>query len=109
MLEAMLKFDGYTVQSAADGKEGLDQILNIRPRFAIIDIGLPEINGYKVARQIRDKFSSDEVYLIALTGYGRPEDRRAVEDAGFDPHLVKPLKPDELSRVLELVTKSQGV
>ncbi len=100
MLEAMLKLDGYTVHSAADGNEGLRKILAIRPRYAIIDIGLPGLDGYQVARRVRDVLTKDEVLLIALTGYGRPEDRCAVQEAGFDEYLVKPLKPNELSRVL---------
>jgi len=100
MLEAMLKLDGYTVVSAADGQEGLEMILKLRPRFAIIDIGLPGIDGYQVARKVREMSPREEVFLIALTGYGRPEDRRAVQEAGFDEHLVKPLKPNELARVL---------
>jgi two-component system, chemotaxis family, CheB/CheR fusion protein len=100
MLEAMLRLDGYIVHTAGDGKQGLDAIRRLRPHFAIIDIGLPEMNGYQIARQIRAEDWGNEPYLIALTGYGRPEDRRAVQDAGFDAHLVKPLKPDELARVL---------
>lgn len=100
MLEAMLKLDGYTVQSAADGLEGLEAILATRPRFAIVDIGLPGLDGYQVARKVREVLTNNDVFLIALTGYGRPEDHRAVLDAGFDEHLVKPLKPHELTRVL---------
>jgi two-component system CheB/CheR fusion protein len=100
MLEAMLKLDGYTVLSAADGKSGLEMVMRVRPNYAIIDIGLPELNGYQIAKQVRAQYSRDAVYLIALTGYGRPEDRLAVQEAGFDEHLVKPLNPDELARVL---------
>jgi two-component system CheB/CheR fusion protein len=102
MLEALLKLDGYTVHAARDGKEGLAAARLGRPDFALIDIGLPELDGYQVAKQIRAETWGKEMFLIALTGYGRPEDRRAVEDAGFDAHLVKPLKPDELSRVLTM-------
>ncbi len=100
MLAAMLKLDGYSVESAADGREGLELIVKVRPRFAIIDIGLPEIDGYQVARKVREALPKDVTFLIALTGYGRPEDQRAVQEAGFDEHLVKPLKPKELARVL---------
>ena len=100
MLEAMLTLDGYTVASAADGREGLEMILKVRPRIAIIDIGLPGIDGYQVARKVREVLPGEEVFLIALTGYGRPEDRRAVQEAGFNEHLIKPLKPNEFTRVL---------
>jgi two-component system CheB/CheR fusion protein len=95
-----LRLDGFSVQSAADGKEGLEAILKYRPNYAIIDIGLPELDGYRVARRVRESLSKDEVVLIALTGYGRPDDRRAVLEAGFDEHLVKPLKPQELVQAL---------
>ncbi|MBI2803805.1 MAG: PAS domain-containing protein [Planctomycetes bacterium] len=107
MLEAMLKLDGYTVDTAADGATGLDAILRLRPQFAIIDIGLPGMDGYQVARQVRASMSKDDVFLIALTGYGRPDDRRAVKEAGFDQHLVKPLKPHELTRVLQGAAEKQ--
>lgn len=100
MLEAMLKLDGYAVHSAASGGEGLAAILELRPQVAIVDIGLPEMDGYQVAKQVREAISKEDLFLIALTGYGRPEDRRAVQEAGFDEHLVKPLKPHELARVL---------
>lgn len=105
MLEAMLKLDGYTVHTASDGNEGLSAILKLRPQFAIIDIGLPGMDGYQVAKRTRESLAKDEVLLIALTGYGRPEDRRAVLDAGFDEHLVKPLKPNELLQVLGNTTE----
>ena len=105
MLEAILKLDGYDVTTAADGKDGLAAILNQRPRFAIVDIGLPGLDGYQVAKQVRKECTKDQVYLIALTGYGRSEDRRAVEGAGFDAHLVKPLKPTELAAVMDRASK----
>ena len=100
MLEAMLKIDGYIVHTASDGKEGLDAILKLRPEIAIVDIGLPGLDGYQVARRVRDLQGKEDIFLIALTGYGRPEDRRAVQEAGFDEHLIKPLKPGELPRAL---------
>jgi len=104
MLEAMLKLDGYVVHSEADGQAGLAAILKNRPRVALIDIGLPNLNGYDVAKRVRSVMSRDEVCLIALTGYGRPEDRLAVQEAGFDEHLVKPLKPEELAIALKRVS-----
>jgi two-component system CheB/CheR fusion protein len=100
MLETMLKLDGYEVHVAEDGDQGLAAILQLRPRFAIVDIGLPGLDGYQVAKKVRETLGPDEVILIALTGYGRPKDREAVKDAGFDEHLIKPLKPDELARAL---------
>ncbi|TWT32857.1 chemotaxis protein CheB [Blastopirellula retiformator] len=99
MLEAMLRLDGHEVRTAKDGRQGLDLILHQRPDVAIVDIGLPQLTGYQVARGVRKELGSS-IYLIALTGYGRNEDRQAVYDAGFDKHLVKPLKPAEMTRAL---------
>jgi len=99
MLEAFLRLDGYKVRAAKDGCEGLETILAEKPDVALIDIGLPGLDGYQVCRKVREE-TGDKIRLIALTGYGRAEDRQAVSEAGFDAHLVKPLKPDELSRIL---------
>jgi CheY-like chemotaxis protein len=101
MLERILKLDGYEVHTAENGDQGLQEILRLRPRFALVDIGLPGLDGYQVARKVRETLSPDEVFLIALTGYGRPKDRQAVKEAGFDEHLIKPLNPDELARVMQ--------
>jgi two-component system, chemotaxis family, CheB/CheR fusion protein len=108
MLEAMLKLDGFTVHSAADGQEGLEAIRKLRPDVAIVDIGLPGLDGYQVAKRVREDSSFNNVVLIALTGYGRPDDRRAVQEAGFDEHLIKPLNPDDLSRVLKKTQRSSN-
>ena len=68
--------------------------------MALIDIGLPGLDGYEVARQIRAEPENDSVRLVALTGYGRPEDRRQVMAAGFDAHLVKPVRVEDLYPLL---------
>jgi len=108
MLQALLESDGYEVHAAATGSEGLDAILRLRPDAAVIDIGLPGLDGYEVARRTRQRLSHDEILLIALTGYGRQEDRRAVIDAGFDEHLVKPLNPEDLARILRKRSSTGG-
>jgi two-component system CheB/CheR fusion protein len=100
MLEAMLRLDGHEVRIARDGEEGLAAIRRERPAVAIVDIGLPTLDGYELARQVRRLQDGQALYLVALTGYGRAEDRRAVLEAGFDEHLVKPLKRGELEQVL---------
>jgi len=79
---------------------GLQAIADQRPDVALIDLGLPEIDGCEVARRVRADKACRSIRLVALTGYGRDEDRRAVLQAGFDAHLVKPVQPDDLSRVL---------
>ncbi len=99
MLETLLVMEGYDVATAADGHSGLAAIETIRPAVALVDIGLPGIDGYEIARQARSKLK-DVPRLVALTGYGRAEDHQAVLDAGFDEHLVKPVKPNDLARVL---------
>lgn len=99
MLEALLKIEGHHTSVAKDGQQGLEMILHLQPDVAIVDIGLPGLSGYDVARRVREKYDG-QICLIALTGYGRAEDREAVREAGFDAHLVKPLLPKELSEVL---------
>ena len=100
MLAQLLRMDGCNVTVAVDGNQGLEAIRREKFDLALVDIGLPGIDGYEVARQVRGSSGGDGIYLVALTGYGRPEDRLAVLEAGFDEHLVKPVKPSELDRVL---------
>ena len=100
MLQAMLRLDGHQVESAGDGQKGLETILQQRPDIAVIDIGLPIIDGYQVARQVRQHFSKSEVLLVALTGYGQEKDREAAYQAGFDEHLVKPVNLQKLKQLL---------
>ncbi len=100
MLRAILKLDGFEVEVAEDGQQGLDAILADRPDVALIDIGLPSLDGYELARRVREQLNESEVHLVALTGYGQAKDREAVVQAGFDDHLVKPINPEELARLL---------
>ena len=100
LLRDLLRLDGHEVFVAEDGQSGLCAIETRPPDVALIDIGLPDISGYEVAEQVRRRLGNHQVRLVALTGYGRAEDRRAVQEAGFDAHLVKPLDFDELSRLL---------
>lgn len=100
LLSKLLKADGFQVDVAADGRSGLDLILQQRPDIAIIDIGLPELNGYEVAKQVRRELGSNTIRMVALTGYGQSDDRRRVLEAGFDEHVVKPIKVEELGSIL---------
>jgi CheY-like chemotaxis protein len=68
---------------------------------ALVDIGLPGLDGYKVAELVRASENGNAIRLVALTGYGHPEDRKRALDAGFDAHLVKPISSDDLSQVLK--------
>ena len=98
-LRALLELDGYEVHAAADGIQGLDLARTKAPEVALVDIGLPGFDGYEVARRMRALPAPPPV-MIALTGYSEPEDRERAKDAGFAAHLVKPVDPDELSRLL---------
>ena len=101
MLQTLLELDGYTVLTAADGLAGLELIERERPDVAILDIGLPKLDGYELARRIRQELGLGEMFLIALTGYGQAKDREAVAAAGFNEHLVKPFQPQELARAIQ--------
>lgn len=96
---------GHEVGDSMDGVEGIGGALSTKPEVVIIDIGLPELDGYQVARQIRASKPGDGMTLIALSGYGQPEDKRRAQQAGFDAHLVKPVTPEALQRVLAGIVK----
>ncbi|PYM14890.1 MAG: hypothetical protein DMD81_16630 [Candidatus Rokuibacteriota bacterium] len=98
-LVALLELDGYLVQPAPDGTAGIEVIRAKNPDAVLIDIGLPGMDGYEVAKRIRT-MPGRQPFLVALTGYGEAEDRRRALDAGFDAHLVKPVDPAELSALL---------
>jgi two-component system, sensor histidine kinase len=106
-LVALLELEGWTVEHAADGPEGIEIMRAKSPRVALIDIGLPGMDGYEVARRVR-ALPQEQPFLVALTGYGQPEDRRRAQDAGFDAHLVKPVDPDDLTAILSRETPGPG-
>ena len=98
-LAMILQLDGHTVSSAADGPEGLGMILAQRPEVALLDLGLPGMNGFDIAARVREELGRG-VTLIAMSGYGQPEDVRRAEAAGFDRHLTKPVDPKRLAAAL---------
>jgi CheY-like chemotaxis protein len=100
MLGRLLEIDGHQVTTALSGAEALDALATFRPEVAILDIGLPGLDGYEVARRIRAEPDGLHVHLIAITGYGREEDRERARDAGFAAHLVKPVEFSTLQRLL---------
>jgi signal transduction histidine kinase/ActR/RegA family two-component response regulator len=106
MLRDLLALWGHEVREAEDGPTGLEQVGAWRPDVALIDIGLPIMNGYEVARTVRAREDGHRPFLVALTGYGRPEDRRRALEVGFDAHLVKPVDLAELERLLSQPTHS---
>jgi signal transduction histidine kinase/CheY-like chemotaxis protein len=106
-LRRMLELDGHRVEVARDGPEGVGLALASAPEVAFIDISLPGIDGYEVARRIRAALGS-RVLLVAFTAYGQERDRRRSIAAGFDAHLVKPASDEELTRVLGRTAGGDG-
>jgi CheY-like chemotaxis protein len=98
-LQELLEALGHTVHVAVDGVEGVDVALSVRPEVALVDIGLPRMDGFEVARRVRAALGR-QIFLVALTGYGQPEDRTRAAVAGFDAHLTKPMDLDALERLL---------
>ena len=98
-LVVALQLLGQDVEAASSGDAGIDLVQRIQPDVALVDIGLPDVDGYEVARVLRARLGG-HVKLFALTGYGQQADRKQSSDAGFDAHLVKPLAPEDLVRLI---------
>lgn len=101
MLCAWLENNGYDVQIAHDGPQGLVLAFGWKPDVALLDIGMPGMDGYEVARKLRSLPEGKDMRLIAVTGYGQPNDRDLAMEAGFDFHLTKPVELEELKGLLE--------
>jgi signal transduction histidine kinase len=99
-LALMLQYKGYEVKSASDGPAAIELAQAFEPQAVLLDIGLPGMNGYEVAQQLRQAFPPARLLLVALSGYGRDEDRQQSQAAGFDLHLVKPVGMAELTAAL---------
>jgi CheY-like chemotaxis protein len=99
-LAMMLSILGYETRTAGDGMAGLEAAAEFRPAVALLDIGLPKINGYDVARRIRQQPWGTGMALVAVTGWGQAEDKQRAIEAGFDHHLVKPVDPTPLTQLL---------
>lgn len=99
-LAALLSMYGHEVCTAHDGLDALEEMSRFKPDVAILDIGMPKMNGYSVAKHIRSRSNETQPLLIAVTGWGQDEDRRRSKAAGFDHHLVKPVDPAALSALL---------
>jgi CheY-like chemotaxis protein len=103
-LAALLEAWGHDVRTLYDGPSAIAAVAEFKPNVVLLDIGLPKMNGYEVAAQLRQLANRRPLILVAFTGYGQDEDRRRVREAGFDYHLVKPLEPAELEKILDSVT-----
>ena len=88
------------MEIAHDGYSALEAVRKFRPEIVLLDIGLPGMSGYEVARRIRERARGKAPLLVAMTGYGQEADRRKAREAGFDHHLVKPIDLDALLELL---------
>lgn len=100
LLQTWLEMLGHSVQGASSGRAGLELAISMKPDVAFVDIGLPELDGFEVAKHVRATDGGKDIHLVAVTGYGRPEDRARALDSGFDDYMVKPLDQASLDRVL---------
>ena len=108
VMAEMLRLSGYEVVEAANGAEALAAVVLQRPDAIVLDIGLPDMNGYEVARQMRMLPNLYDVPIVALTGYGGSREKDAAAQVGFSAHLTKPVDPDELTRTVEAVLGANG-
>lgn len=107
LLQTWLELLGHSVEGAATGRAGLELAISMKPDVAFVDIALPELDGFEVAKHIRATDGGGALHLVAVTGYGRPEDRARALDAGFDDYMVKPLDHASLDRVLGAIASGR--
>jgi CheY-like chemotaxis protein len=100
----LLEVAGHEVRTAYDGPDALTIAASFRPAVVILDLGLPIMDGFEIARRIEGQQWGKDMALVALTGWGQQEDYRRTRDAGFDAHLVKPVAPEELLKTLARVS-----
>jgi CheY-like chemotaxis protein len=89
------------VRVARDGAEALRTAADFNPDFAFLDIGMPKVHGYEVARRLRSDPETSDCVLVAVTGWGQEDDRKRAREAGFDRHLVKPVNPGDIETILK--------
>jgi CheY-like chemotaxis protein len=99
-LAVLLQLEGYEVRTVHGGQEALDAAREFKPHVVLLDIGMPKITGYEVARRLRQRYGDDCPVLIALTAWKQASDRILASLAGFDQHVAKPYDPSELIRLL---------
>jgi CheY-like chemotaxis protein len=96
----MLQIMGHDTRTAHDGESALSTAETFLPEVVLLDIGLPKLNGYEVAQRIREKTWGESMYLIAVTGWGQDEDRQRSSEVGLNLHMVKPVEPAALEKLL---------
>jgi CheY-like chemotaxis protein len=107
-LSMLLSAGGHEVDVAHDGPSALAMAADRRPDVVLLDIGLPNMDGYEVARRLRKDLNLTDALIVAVTGYGQEDDRRRSAEAGFDIHLVKPINPNELDALMQQTRKRDG-
>jgi CheY-like chemotaxis protein len=99
---------GYEAKAVYDGEQAIEQAAEFLPDMALIDIGMPDLNGYETVTRIRQQRGSQHVILVAVTGWTREEDKRRAYDCGFDLHVAKPMSAEKLNELLALLDPSAG-
>jgi CheY-like chemotaxis protein len=105
-LAMMLRLQGHHVRVANDGVAALEIMKSYRPVLVFLDLGMPKMDGYEVARRLRRQPGLEHVRLAALTGWGQQEDRRRTAEAGFDHHFIKPVEPNAIEGLLAELKRS---
>jgi CheY-like chemotaxis protein len=108
-LKLLLALSGDEVRVAYDGVSALSVAREFQPEIALLDVGMPRMDGYEIARRLREDPQTRHMILIAVTGWGQADDRRRSKEAGFDYHLVKPVDPAALERLLETIRAKDAV
>jgi CheY-like chemotaxis protein len=107
-LAMLLSMHGYSVEVAGDGSMALERAADFQPEIMLLDIGMPGLNGYELARRIRQQPWGGATRLAAITGWGQAEDKARAQAAGFDHHLTKPVDPAEVLALVALAVASRG-
>ena len=107
-LATLLRFDGHHVRAAHGGLAALSTASDFEPSVVLLDIGLPGLDGYQIARRLRERPETENAFIVAVTGYGLEADRQHAREAGFDHHIVKPVDPAELQGLLANLAGQQA-
>jgi CheY-like chemotaxis protein len=107
-LSALLEADGHEVLAIGDGAEALARAPAFAPDVALLDLGLPGMDGYALARALRAGPECGGAFIAAISGYGQPEDKAKSKAAGFDEHLVKPVDPARLRTLIEEAARARA-
>ena len=108
-LAELLRLSGHEVATAYDGEEALAVAVGFQPRAVLLDLGMPKLDGFETCRRLRAMPSEQGLIIIALTGWGQSADREQTSAAGFDAHLVKPVDPDSVLALIDLLGRNNAL